>query len=386
MFRIKLFNSIAEVGTSLLEKSVFETSANVANPQGVVLRSFKMQESDLNPELLGIARAGAGTNNIPVPLCSDKGIVVFNTPGANANAVKELVICSLYLSSRKIVQSINKVIELKNDTEIAKTAEKIKSDYVGPEIGGKTLGLLGLGAIGSKVANDAMALGMKVIGYDPFLSVRAAINLNPSVKLANTMDEVIAQSDYLSLHLPLTDKTKGVVNSEMIAKMKDGVRIMNFSRGEIVNNNDMKAAVSSGKVACHVTDFASPEIIDVPNIIVMPHLGASTPEAEDNCAEMACDQIRDFLINGNIKNSVNFPDVFLDRASKTRLTIINKNVQGIVEKISHVLASNHINIAEMINKSQGDFAYNIIDTDQDISDIIVEAMQKIDGVLRVRKI
>lgn len=386
MFKIKLLNSIAEVGTSKFEKENFQIGADIKDYQGIVLRSHNLQESDLSTNLLGIARAGAGVNNIPVKSCTPKGIVVFNTPGANANAVKELVICSLFLSSRKIVQSIQKINSIKNDPEIEKTAEKIKNEFVGPEIYGKTLGLIGLGAIGSKVANDAMALGMKVLGYDPFLTVDNAIYLNPKIERVNSIDKVIAEADYISLHMPLNEKTKGIVNESLFSKMKGDVKIINFSRGEIVNNSDMVKAIESKKVATYITDFAMPELMGKDNIIVIPHLGASTPEAEDNCAEMACEQLRDYILTGNIRNSVNLPDVVMERTGKTRLTIINSNIPSIVERITHVLAENKINIHEMINKSRGDFAYNIIETDQDVADSLILKIQQIEGIIRVRKI
>lgn len=386
MFKIKLFNNISEVGTSKLNNQHFSLSEEDKDPHGMVLRSYKLPTEELSPSLLGIARAGAGVNNIPVEACTDQGIVVFNTPGANANAVKELVICGLFLSSRKIVQSINHINSLKDDTSVAKTAEKIKNQYAGPEIEGKTIGVIGLGAIGSKVANNAASLGMEVLGYDPFLTVDNAIHLTRRVQLAATLDNLLERADYLSLHLPLNDKTKDFVNTQLINKMKPGMRIMNFSRGEIVSNQDIVQGIKEEKIAGYVTDFASPELLNQENIIVMPHLGASTPEAEDNCAAMACTQLGDFLQNGNIKNSVNFPNVIMPRDSKTRITIMNKNIPSIVEKISGALSENNINIHEMINKSCGNVAYNIIDTDQDVSNETIEKINGIEGIIRVRKI
>jgi len=385
MYRIKLYNNISEKGLKL-DKKLFESSATVNDPDGIILRSHALQEQEITTSVLAIARAGAGTNNIPVKACTPRGVVVFNTPGANANAVRELVVCALYLSSRKIVQSIARVNELKADPDIAKTAEKIKNEFVGPEINGKTLGLIGLGAIGSKVANDADALGMHVLGYDPYLTVENALTLTRNIQRVNSIDRIIEEADYISLHLPLTDKTKGMVNAALINKMKNNVRILNFSRAEVVNNTDMVKAVETGKVACYITDFAMPELMGKTNIVVIPHLGASTPEAEENCAEMATAELQDYLLNGNITNSVNFPNVYLERSGKPRITIINSNVPSIVEKISHTLAEHKININEMINKSQQDIAYNIIETDQDMSEPVIQKMKSLEGIIRVRKI
>lgn len=386
MFTIKLFNNISEVGTSKLPKDTFQLSEDAKDPQGIVLRSYKLQEEDLSPSLLGIARAGAGVNNVPVSSCTNQGIVVFNTPGANANAVKELVICGLFLSSRKIVQSINHINSLADDPDVAKTAEKIKNQYAGPEIQGKTIGVIGLGAIGAKTANNASALGMKVIGYDPFLTVDNAIHITSKIKLVNAIDKLLEKSDYISLHLPLNEETTEFVNEKLIKKMKPGVRILNFSRGEIVSNKDVLKAIQEKKISCYVTDFAAPELLNQEGVLVIPHLGASTPEAEDNCAEMACNQLGNFILTGNIINSVNLPDVVMPKNSKTRLTIINKNIPSIVEKITGALSKGNINIHEMINKSRGDIAYNIIDTDQDVAKETIDEINSIEGIIRVRKI
>ncbi len=386
MFNIKLYNSISKKGTDKLSSGLFSVSDEIENPHGIVLRSYKMQEADLEDTVLGIARAGAGVNNIPVDKASEKGIVVFNTPGANANAVAELVVCSLFLSSRKIVRSIGRIAELKDDPDVGKKAEKIKSEFAGPEIAGKTLGLIGLGAIGSKVANDAQALGMKVIGYDPFLTVDNAISLSRNVDLAKSMEAVIEQADYLSLHLPVNDETKGFVNDKLINSMKDDVRILNFARGEIVDSKAIVKAVKSGKVARYVCDFAAPEIMGIDNIIVLPHLGASTPEAEDNCAIMACDQLNEYLTRGNIINSVNFPQVRMDRVGENRMVVLNKNISGIVEKVTHVLSQYKVNISEMVNKSKNKNAVTVIDTDEAITDKMLNEIGAIEGIIRVRKV
>ena len=386
MFAIKLYNSISDKGLKKLDPTQFMASTEVKNPVGILLRSHNLQEQELEDSVLCIARAGAGVNNIPVKICSQKGIVVCNTPGANANAVKELVICSLFLASRGIVQAIAKIQEYKNDPHVAKTAEKIKNEFVGPEIAGKTLGLIGLGAIGSRVANDAYALGMHVMGYDPFLTVENAINLTPNIERVLSIDRVLAESDYLSIHLPLNEQTKNFINSAQIAKMKDGVKISNFSRAEIVDNRALLQGIDLGKISCYITDFACPELMGKDKIIVIPHLGASTPEAEDNCAEMACEQLQDFLLNGNIKNSVNMPQVYMERAGKTRITIINANVPSIVEKITRILSEKQINIHEMVNKSMSDYAYNIIDTDQDVTQELIDKMMSVEGIIRVRKL
>lgn len=386
MFNIKLYNSISEKGTDKLSSGLFSVSDEIENPHGIVLRSYKMQDSELEDTVLGIARAGAGVNNIPVDKASEKGIVVFNTPGANANAVAELVVCSLFLSSRKIVRSIGKIAELKDDPDVGKKAEKLKSEFAGPEVSGKTLGLIGLGAIGSKVANYAQALGMNVVGYDPFLTVDNAISLSRNVELAKSMDAVIEQADYLTLHLPVNDETTGFINDKMISKMKDNVRILNFARGEIVDNKSMVKAVKSGKVARYVCDFAAPEIMGVDNIIVLPHLGASTPEAEDNCAIMACDQLNEYLTRGNIINSVNFPQVRMERVGENRMVILNKNISGIVEKVTHVLSEYKVNISEMVNKSKKQNAVTVIDTDEAITDKMLNEIGAIEGIIRVRKV
>jgi D-3-phosphoglycerate dehydrogenase len=352
-----------------------------------MVRSASMHEMDLPRETLAIARAGAGVNNIPIDRCSEEGVVVFNTPGANANAVKELVLCGLFLASRKIVPAIDWVkATLRGDENFSKSVEKGKSAFAGPEIKGKKLGVVGLGAIGVLVANAAHSLGMEVYGYDPYLSVDAAWNLSRSVKHVTSLDEIFSDCDYITLHVPLTDSTRGLVNTINIAKMKDNVRILNFARGELVETNDIIYALSEGKVAAYVTDFGNEALLDADGAIVIPHLGASTPESEDNCAVMAVNQISDFLENGNIVNSVNFPTVSVPRTAKTRVTIIHKNIPNVISRIASAVAEQGVNIDNMTNKSKGEYAYTMLDTDTDINDDAVNAITALDEVIRIRVI
>ncbi|HOS29605.1 MAG TPA: phosphoglycerate dehydrogenase, partial [Treponemataceae bacterium] len=337
-----------------------------------------------------IARAGAGVNNIPVPKMTEQGIVVFNTPGANANAVKELVIAALLFSSRPVIAANKWAAGLsgKGD-EIPDLAEKGKSQFVGPEIMGKTLGVVGLGAIGAMVANNAVDLGMNVIGFDPFISVDAAWSLSRAVQKAESLDALLAKADYLTIHVPQTNDTKGFINADKIAVMKKGVRLLNFARGGLVVNKDILAALDSGKVACFVTDFADEELLKNDKVICLPHLGASTPEAEDNCAFMAVDQLRDFLENGNIINSVNFPKTKLDEAIPSggaRLCIANKNVPNMVGQITTVLANEKMNIAAMVNQNRADVAYNLIDVEGEVPSTVIEKLKAIQGVINVRAI
>jgi D-3-phosphoglycerate dehydrogenase len=344
-----------------------------------------MLESEIPASVKAIARAGAGYNNIPVDKCSAQGVVVFNTPGANANSVKEIVLASLLISSRKIVEGIIWAKSLSGKgAEVPKLIEKGKSNYEGPEIKGKTLGVVGLGAIGVKVANDALSLGMNVIGYDPVISVEAAWQLSRDVKRAHSIDSLLAKSDYITLHVPLNDKTKGMLNREKFALMKKGVRILNFSRGGLVSNADLKDAIKAGILAVYVTDFPEDELLNIDQVIPIPHLGASTPEAEENCAVMAVEQIRNFLEYGNIKNAVNFPDCEMEFAGKTRLIVGNKNVPNMVGQITTVLAAEKVNIVNMLNKSRGDLAYNIIDIEGPVSDASLDKIRKIEGVIMAR--
>ncbi|HRN47151.1 MAG TPA: phosphoglycerate dehydrogenase, partial [Niabella sp.] len=343
-----------------------------------------MHEMDFPESLLCIARAGAGVNNIPVDKCADKGIVVFNTPGANANAVKELAIASLLLSSRKIVDGINWAKSLTGD-DVAKQVEKGKAQFVGPEVEGKVLGVLGLGAIGVMVANAAANLGMEVYGYDPYISIDAAWGLNRAVKKATDLKTVYENCDYISLHIPLTNETRGIINEASLAQMKKGIRIVNLSRGELVNDNDIKAALESGQAGCYVTDFPNEKLVSMPGVITIPHLGASTPESEDNCAAMAARQTIDFLENGNIKNSVNYPACDMGVCSAmTRITVAHKNIPNMLGQISTVLADQGINIANMINKSRGEYAYTMIDVETEINNGKIDKISAIEGVLKVR--
>ena len=351
-----------------------------------MVRSAAMHDMEFGENLLAIARAGAGVNNIPCDKCAEEGIVVFNTPGANANAVKELVIAGLLLSSRKITAAMNWVPSLKDEGDaVGKLVEKGKGQFAGPEIKGKTLGIIGLGAIGALVANAAIALGMKVVGTDPFLSVGAALRLNPAVQVVASKDDVYAAADYISIHVPFNADTKGFIDAAAIEKMKDGVRVLNFARGELVNDADMIAALGSGKVSCYVTDFPNANTIGVEGIIAIPHLGASTPESEDNCAVMAADELIAYLENGNIINSVNYPNAEMNAAG-TKVCILHKNVPAIIAPITSAIADAGLNIDNMVNASKKDYAYTMIDVAGDVSDAIVGAIKAIDGVIRVRVI
>ncbi len=352
-------------------------------PDGIMLRSFNMHEYPLNDELLAVARAGAGTNNIPIPACTEKGIVVFNTPGANANAVKELVICELFLGGRKITDAIDWVKTLKGTEGIGKTVEKGKSKFVGHEISGKTLGVIGLGAIGVMVANTAVDLGMRVVGYDPYLSVAGALHLDNRVETTD-LETLIKSSDFITVHVPLTPSTEKMFNADTFAKMKDGAVLINNSRGELVDADAVLAAVESGKLERYITDFPSEALIGVPNVICVPHLGASTPEAEDNCAKMAAKELVDYIENGNITHSVNFPDVCAPRTSAARVTVMHNNVEGAISKITSAISANGINIANIIDKSKGEKAYMILDLDSKPSDKVIKEIEKLDTVIRVR--
>lgn len=380
MYNILTLNKISKAGLSRLGDN-YNVADSVENPDAVLVRSASMHDMELPSSLLAIARAGAGVNNIPLDKCTEHGIVVFNTPGANANAVKELVLSALFLSSRKIVEGIEWAKTLKDNADAAKLVEKGKSQFVGPEIKGKTLGVIGLGAIGILVANAVVSLGMNVLGYDPFISVDAAWGLSPKVKHVVSLNDIFENSDYITLHVPLTPETKGVIGKENIAKMKDGVRILNFARGDLADNEAVLSAVADGKIAKYITDFAAPELLDVENVIVTPHLGASTPESEDNCAKMAADEIKDYLENGNIKNSVTLPAVSMVRGTGTRICVIHKNVPNMISAVTTALAG--ANIENMQSKSRKEYAYTILDVTGDFD---VAAIEAIDGVIKVRVI
>jgi D-3-phosphoglycerate dehydrogenase len=387
MYKIQTLNKISTIGLEVFPREAYEVASEILNPDAILVRSANMLTMEIPASVKAIGRAGAGVNNIPVPACSGRGVIVFNTPGANANGVKELVIAGLLLCSRRIVPGIiwAKSLIGKGD-EVPKLIEKGKSDFVGPEIKGKRLGVIGLGAIGVMVANDAVELGMQVTGLDPFISVEAAWGLSRNVKRARGLESLLAESDYVTLHVPLNDQTKGMINRERLAIMKKGARLLNFARGGLVNNADLREAMAQGQIAAYVTDFPDEELLKIDGVVAFPHLGASTPEAEDNCAVMAVNQLRDFLENGNIKNAVNLPDCDMGPApvGGTRIIIANKNVPNMVGQVTTVLASEKINIADMINRGRGDLAYNIIDIDGKAGDTVMKKLKGIEGVIMVR--
>lgn len=382
MKKILKLNSISKLADKYFES--YEYSDTAVNPDGIMLRSFKMHDYEVGDNLLAVARAGAGVNNIPLPQMSEKGIVVFNTPGANANAVKELVICALMLGSRKIYEGITWAQNLDKAEDVAKLVEKGKSQFVGGEITGKTLGVLGLGAIGAKVANTAIALGMNVVGYDPYISVAGALRLDSKVGYEKEMEGVFQKADYVTIHMPYTPDTKGVINKETISQMKDGVVIVNCARGELVNNDDIKEAIASGKVSRYVTDFPTADLLGVEGIVTIPHLGASTPEAEDNCAVMAARQLTDYIENGVIVNSVNFPAVALPANYAHRITVIHKNIPNMIALATAPVADAGINIANMVSASRGDIGYLVMDVDSEPSAELVAKLVQTDGFIKVR--
>ena len=386
MFAIQTLNKISSKGLDRLPREKYETATELTHPDGVLVRSYKIQPEEISDTVKAIGRAGAGVNNIPVDYCTEKGIVVFNTPGANANSVKELVLTGLFLSSRNINAGINWVQSLNKDDEVARLVEKEKARFSGPEIQGKKLGVIGLGAIGVMVANAALSLGMEVTGYDPFISINAAWGLSPEVKKASSLDQLIANSDYITLHIPLTDKTKGVIDANQFEMMKDGTRLLNFARGGLVNNESLKKAIENGKISYYVTDFPDGDLLGNPQIITIPHLGASSPEAEENCAIMAADQVRDFLETGKIVNSVNFPTSAMDYDGGHRLLIANRNIPNMVGQISTMLAENGKNIQDMMNKHRDNIAYNIIDISCRADDVLLQKLRDIEGVVMVRQI
>lgn len=385
MYKILTLNNISEAGLSQLDPAKYTVGTGIADPDAILVRSAKMHDMEFSPNTLAIARAGAGTNNVPVDRCAEEGIVVFNTPGANANAVKELVLCALFLTSRKIIPGIEFANSLKGKgDECGKLVEKGKNAFTGPEIKGKKLGVIGLGAIGVRVANSARNLGMEVYGYDPYLSVDAAWNLSSHIRHASSLDDIFTECDYITVHVPLVDSTKDTINKEALDKMKDGVRILNFSRDGLVNTADMIEALESGKVAAYATDFAVDELLGIPGVITMPHLGASTPESEDNCAKMAAYELVEYLENGNIKNSVNLPNAEMARVCKNRLCVIHKNVPNVLRGITSQFVDSNIN--DFMNRSKGDISYTILEVDGDISEQMIKDIEEIEGVIRVRAI
>ncbi len=386
MMKIQLLNKIAKVGTSVLSPEKYEIAADLANPDAIMVRSAVMHDMAFSDNLLAIARAGAGVNNIPVAECAKKGIVVFNTPGANANGVKELTIAALLLASRDIVGGIEWAKTLEGKDGVAAAVEKGKAAFAGCEIEGKTLGVIGLGAIGGLVANAAKNMGMNVIGYDPYITVEAAWSLSRAIQKASGYDEIFAKCDYITLHIPATAETKGFLNADVFAKMKKGARIINLSRADLVVAGDLKDALQSGKVACYVTDFPTEDVLGVKGVIAIPHLGASTNEAEDNCAVMAAHQLDEYLTNGNIKNSVNYPAASMPHDGDARLCVMHENKPSMLSQISALVSAKNINIENMLNRSKGDFAYTIVEIRGGVPSDIVSALSTIDGIIRVRVI
>ena len=383
---ILTLNKIAACGTDLFGDA-YTVSDTAENPVGILVRSASMHDMPLPESLLAVARAGAGVNNIPLDVCSEAGVVVFNTPGANANAVKELVITGLLLASRKVVPAIEWATTLKGKgAEVAKLVEKGKGQFAGPEILGKKLGVIGLGAIGVLVANAAKSLGMEVYGYDPYLSVDAAWALSRSIHHAATLEQIYAECDYITLHLPLNDGTRGMIGTDALAQMKDGVRVLNFARGELVDSDAMKAALANGKVAAYVVDFPSDEMLCVDNVTAIPHLGASTPESEDNCAVMAVQELKAYLEQGVIRNSVNFPAMELEKSSAVRVCVLHRNVPTLLAQISTVISEAGVNIETLTNRSRKDIAYTVADISDDITQAVMDKVAAIDGVIRVRKV
>ena len=385
MYNIQTLNKISAIGTDIFDKSKYVVSDTPENPDAIMVRSAKMHDMQFNENLLAIARAGAGVNNIPVERCAEEGICVFNTPGANSNAVKELAICALLLASRKITEAAAWAASLKGTPDAPKTVEGGKSKFAGPEIMGKTLGIIGLGAIGGKIANTAVALGMKVIGYDPYLSVNNAVLLDSSVKVVTDINDIYKNSDYISIHMPYTPQTKNTIDAEQISMMKDGVRLINLARGELINSEAVVKAIADGKVAKYVTDFADDVVLGVENVIVLPHLGASTPESEDNCAVMAANELIDYIENGNIKNSVNLPNASMV-ATGTKVCVIHKNVPSLISAITKAVGDDGLNIENMVNASRKDFAYTMMDVAGDVTEAVVNDIKAINGIIRVRVI
>ena len=390
MFKIQTIDRISAVGLDNFPRDEYEIASEIVKPDAILVRSHDMLSMEIDPNIKAVARAGAGVNNIPVKDLAQKGVVVFNTPGANANAVKELVILGLLMASRPVIAANQWVNSLAGKgAEIATLAEKGKKNFIGQEVKGKTLGVIGLGAIGAQVANTAVELGMNVIGYDPFLSVDAAWSLNHQVKHAETLDTLLAKADYLTFHVPETPDTKGFVNANTIKNMKNGVKLINIARGGLVNNEDDLAAIRAGKISCMVTDFAAEELIACDKVICLPHLGASTPEAEDNCAVMAVKELRDFLERGIIKNSVNFPKTTTDNpipCGGTRLCISHKNEPGLVAQFTTILGEANLNIEGMVNQNRCEVAYNIIDVAGKVTEQTLENLAAIKDVTKVRPI
>ena len=390
--KIKTFNAIAEKGLNILQEKKFEVSDGLSDPDAIILRSHKLKKEDFGNNLKAIARAGAGVNNIPVEECSELGIPVFNTPGANANAVKEIVLAALLMSSRGLFQGANFVnsIEESNQEELKPLIESGKKSFKGRELTGGTLGVVGMGAIGSKVADMGVMLGMNVIGYDPAITVEAAWKLPNKVERKESIEDVFKESDYISLHVPANDKTKGLINSDLLKNAKKGLRLINFARDEIVVSKDIIESLDKNILSKYITDFADLDLISrakiANDVIILPHIGASTSQAEENCSVMAAEQLDDFLNNGNIKNSVNFPELIEPRPSEFRITLSNKNHPGMIGKITTVLADNKLNIIDMVNKSRGDIAYNVIDLETKPPEKVLLELSALDDVISVREV
>ncbi len=386
MFKYTCLNPISKIGLERFSND-YERTEDVADADAALVRSASMHEIELPDRLCAVARAGAGYNNIPIDKCAEKGIVVFNTPGANANGVKELFVAGLLLSARDIAGGINWVRENKDNENISKDMEKAKKQFSGTELMGKKIGVIGLGAIGVLVANVANRLKMEVYGVDPFLSVQNALSLSRDVKVVKTYDEIYKECDYITIHVPLLDETKGMINKEAIDKMKDGAVVVNVARDALVDDDAMKDALESGKISKYVTDFPNPAVMKMPNVIATPHLGASTEESEDNCAVMAVDQIRDYLENGNIANSVNFPNCDAGACDTAgRIAIAHKNVPAMLNRFTNIFSESHVNIANLTNKSRGAYAYCIFDIDSESTDDMIERLNGMDGVLKARRI
>ena len=390
--KIKTFNAIAEKGLNILQEKKFKVSDSLSDPDAIILRSHKLKKEDFGKNLKAVARAGAGVNNIPVEECSELGIPVFNTPGANANAVKEIVLAALLISSRGLFQGANFVnsIEESNQNELKPLIESGKKSFKGRELSGGTLGVVGMGAIGSKVADMGVMLGMNVIGYDPAITVEAAWKLPNKVERKESIEDVFKESDYISLHVPANDKTKGLINSDLLSKAKKGLRLINFARDEIVVSKDIIDSLDKSILSKYITDFADLELISraktFSDVIILPHIGASTSQAEENCSVMAAEQLDDFLSNGNIKNSVNFPELIEPRPSEFRITLSNKNHPGMIGKITTVLADNKLNIIDMVNKSRGEIAYNVIDLETKPPEKVLDELSSLDDVIYVREV
>ncbi len=392
MKKIQLLNKIAKCGTDIFDTDLYTVSDTVENPDAIMVRSAAMHDMEFGDNLKAIARAGAGVNNIPLDKCAEQGIVVFNTPGANANGVKELVICGMLLACRDVVGGIDWVKASKDEENIAKLVEKEKSKFAGTEVSGKTLGIIGLGAIGGPLANVAISLGMNVIGCDPYMSVDAAWKISRAVKKVDTREEIFANADFISIHTPLITSedpkvnTKHMINKDTIAMMKDGVIILNFARDALVNDDDMEEALKSGKVRKYVTDFPNARTAGMAGVIAIPHLGASTAESEDNCAVMASEELVNYLESGNIKNSVNYPSIEMPHNSGTRLVILHRNIPNMISHITTTLALNNINIENLANRSKGDYAVTLVDTIANITPEILSTIQSMNGIIRAIKI